>query len=700
MSHSDERYMREIPATEVPSRAEAKTLVRRNIEAVMQSNIAKRKEGIFSFERPDELFTFDGSVRVKRVTHAPYRKFYEQKGRSAQEKGNIVLRGQRYLCALDGNMSFHHKVKTLGEDFHDGLDTLMADTNPHEGDEQFLLRLGAMDYVKNAAITLFNGLVSPEKFGQFSLDDQAYQQVRGMASRLAKLSTQMQYAYMLGDLQEAQSALVMLNTARSDMSYVETYLSQYAYNAMENGDKRAYPILSRPELAHPLIVGGAAINVVERRKDDVPDTIVGLPTGGTEFAYVLQYGFQKLHGKAPTLILAPISIHGTRIHSNLEREEDVIDAATKVASDEEMQELKAFLKRQASHFKGTSVLIADDNSASGKTLQLTADILSYMFGPKEIDATVAETDVIRMELKLHKLGGKAPNAAPYPVTTEAARKDVVGILPVSQELQSNTDIRKLLEFRRVSRFYDEGERGKNLAERVLHNVQRRAALTSAKEDFERDPNRSEGIYSFANSFLSNFEPVVVEYAIPPVVKGRAPRKKGLKRYPSVEHAYQGAKFPIEAARLIPPEVFTQVNAVMYDRYGGRDGSGWRPINTPEELVAAFTNTFYSPGQLKIFSDRLRNLGYIRPDWFNIRTQVMTDLLIEKFKDPDLKDKLLATGRKYLAEGNLWGDTYWGVAMKPQRGLVLGPNVMKSGYGSNMLGMLLMELRAQLQQPGA
>jgi predicted NAD-dependent protein-ADP-ribosyltransferase YbiA (DUF1768 family)/adenine/guanine phosphoribosyltransferase-like PRPP-binding protein len=611
-----------------------------------------------------------------------------------------VLRGARYLCALDGNKSFHHKVKILKDDFHEGIDVLVKDKNPRDAKEHFLLRLGTMDYVKNVTITLFNALVSNEKFGHFQLQDQTYQNVRAMASRLARLATQMQYAHMMGDTAEAQSALAMLVASRSDVEYLSTYLSTCAYSSGEEGNQFGQPLLSRPELAHPLLIGGAVISVVERRKDQVPDTIVGLPAGGTEFAFALQYGFQKTHGKAPALVLAPISIHMSRMDVSLEREADVIETAAQVASNEQRKELREFFKRQASLFQGTSVLIADDNSASGKTLQLTADILSFMFGPREIDATVAETDVIRMELKRHKLGDKASDAQPYPVTTDAAIKDAVGVLPVSQELQSNTDLRKLTEFRRVWRFYEEQEGAPTLAGQVIHNVMRRAALTSAKEDFERDPNRDEGIYSFADSFLSNFEPVTIEYAIPPAVVGRAPRRQVKKQFPSVEHAYQAAKFPLEVARQIPEEVFKQVNDVMYDRYGGRDGSGWQPIRTPEELVAAFTNTSYSAGQLKIFSDRLRNLGYIREDWFDIRMQIMTDLLIEKFKNPELREKLLATGKKYLAEGNLWGDTYWGVSIKGKKGLKLGPNVMKHGYGTNMLGMLLMELRAQLEMPGA
>ena len=60
---------------------------------------------------------------------------------------------------------------------------------------------------------------------------------------------------------------------------------------------------------------------------------------------------------------------------------------------------------------------------------------------------------------------------------------------------------------------------------------------------------------------------------------------------------------------------------------------------------------------------------------------MRTCLIEKFSDPVLRDKLMATGNCQLIEGNTWGDRYWGVC---------------DGVGQNHLGRLLMEIRDQIQ----
>lgn len=80
-----------------------------------------------------------------------------------------------------------------------------------------------------------------------------------------------------------------------------------------------------------------------------------------------------------------------------------------------------------------------------------------------------------------------------------------------------------------------------------------------------------------------------------------------------------------------------------------------------------------PGDVK----KIGRMLELRPDWEYIKYRVMHDLLIEKFKNPELKQKLLDTGSAILIEGNTWGDTYWGVC---------------DGKGENNLGKLLMLVR--------
>lgn len=91
-----------------------------------------------------------------------------------------------------------------------------------------------------------------------------------------------------------------------------------------------------------------------------------------------------------------------------------------------------------------------------------------------------------------------------------------------------------------------------------------------------------------------------------------------------------------------------------------------------EILAAST-----PGEAK----RLGRKAQLRPDWEQVKVQVMRDALRLKFRNPQLKSKLLATGNEFLVEGNTWNDTFWGVC---------------AGKGRNMLGYLLMEIREELK----
>lgn len=69
---------------------------------------------------------------------------------------------------------------------------------------------------------------------------------------------------------------------------------------------------------------------------------------------------------------------------------------------------------------------------------------------------------------------------------------------------------------------------------------------------------------------------------------------------------------------------------------------------------------------------------IRSDWNAVKFAIMSNLLEQKFKNPQLEQMLLDTGDSELIEGNSWGDVYWGQ--------------YPLGMGENNLGNLLMRIR--------
>lgn len=77
-----------------------------------------------------------------------------------------------------------------------------------------------------------------------------------------------------------------------------------------------------------------------------------------------------------------------------------------------------------------------------------------------------------------------------------------------------------------------------------------------------------------------------------------------------------------------------------------------------------------------------NKALRRPDWDDVKCEIMKDILRAKLEQHDyVRRKLLATGDRELVE-NSWRDDFWG----------WGPN----RDGQNELGKLWMELRAELQ----
>jgi ribA/ribD-fused uncharacterized protein len=73
---------------------------------------------------------------------------------------------------------------------------------------------------------------------------------------------------------------------------------------------------------------------------------------------------------------------------------------------------------------------------------------------------------------------------------------------------------------------------------------------------------------------------------------------------------------------------------------------------------------------------------LRPDWEEVKVLTMYEIVLAKFtQNPDLAEKLIATGDEELVEGNYWHDTFWGVC---------------DGIGTNFLGKILMKIRTELR----
>ena len=91
----------------------------------------------------------------------------------------------------------------------------------------------------------------------------------------------------------------------------------------------------------------------------------------------------------------------------------------------------------------------------------------------------------------------------------------------------------------------------------------------------------------------------------------------------------------------------------------------------------------SPGKAKKAGRSVR----LRPDWERRKYEIMRSVVEIKFKNPELRQRLLATGDIELVEDNQWHDNIWGRCTCPG---------CKDKKYHNALGKILMSVRSKLK----
>jgi len=105
---------------------------------------------------------------------------------------------------------------------------------------------------------------------------------------------------------------------------------------------------------------------------------------------------------------------------------------------------------------------------------------------------------------------------------------------------------------------------------------------------------------------------------------------------------------------------------------------FQAMKTTDKKVRAFIAGLQYAGQAKKAGRQV----HLRPDWEDIKLEVMAFGLMRKFEHPSLRQKLIDTYPHDLVEGNYWNDKIWGYCLK-------------TNEGKNYLGQLLVSLRTIL-----
>lgn len=574
--------------------------------------------------RQIHAFSHDGSLRIgKDFFEATAPEFFKKSRRSILYGNYYYLRGGRYTISNNPTFEMRQKLNSLIEDFDEGLSSI---SSIREGAYQ----LGVADHVKNSVLTLFNSFLYNEKIGNYRFTDKLYQDLRVDGSKLAEAAVEFFYGQYVGRKDLTLRGYNYLKIHRKTL----TRLRKHILKSYEDGVFSSRH-MTRSEASHPGINLANAMYYAEGSKLN-PTLILGLPAGSTELAYVHKI-VQKEHNKNECeLILFPVSLH-----------------SIKTDFDDEFPNHKqriSFISQKRAKFKGQNVLIVDDNSSTGRTIEAVYSALKYLrkSKPNSVCVSIAEADLTRSKIDLL-------SQSRLSIAHHSLYDSSVNTLPVSRKFRPKSDLREILEQRRNiacirQRYLNQGS---SLQRMLIGKAYIDLFKYKTREIVEKKSD-TEIIDKFRRTFLSNFSPIEVTYSG--------------KIFESTEHAYQAMKFLPGALESVTESDIHSINHEISEK-------GFEVQK--EDLPFIFTREGIPAGISKRIANKLRRLGHVRVDWDEIKIFVMTDLLILKFSDPTYYEKLNQTKSKYLIEGNDWGDTYWGAV---------------EGRGRNMLGRLLMQIR--------
>lgn len=592
------------------------SLVKRNRQSLGTHLFARETDIDRGFlEYLQEHTRMNGALDIRKILANPsHSSFLDNPDRLS--RSGKYSRGYTYLVSRDIGLTAAEKLSIYKADLLEALECMKNFTSRLE---IFVIS----DYVKNAMITMLNALVSEEKIGLFNLDDEEYQSVRLELIDLSSLATRFHYQFFFRNRRFALPDNYT-DRARRAVSYLER-------KSAKRWSRLHAASLSRPEASHPVVMFCASLKIASAHPN--VQTLIGLPSGGTELALLIDMHYDFLYGCTPRNIFLPVSLHSVK---DIYGERGINN--TGIAS---------FLGQYRCDLLGRNVLICDDNSSTGRTLQYTYNAIRPLVGYGGVQCVVAEVDIIRSLLD------RRHTSREY-VANPALFEQAINILPISKRRYPKTDIKELMERQEIIHHHKrQHSKAADEAEAIYREVMIDTARQNMAKVIEVTP-RGSLVDSLQGTALSNF------YAIPILYQGIT--------YPSVEHAYQHQKFTSGMLDAVDDDTLDEIREAMRLRGFGA------PI---QHLNALFTDDRFNAGNVKIIADILRKRDYGKKQWADQRVKTMISLLLVKFADARMRALLLATKDQIIIEGNDWDDTLWGYC---------------GGRGRNLLGRILMNIR--------
>lgn len=280
------------------------------------------------------------------------------------------LRGLSYYTALDFSKNTpDKKLKVITKDIKDGLEVISSVDRRSLGSVDYMVYLGVLDHLKSHALTTFHALTFHERTGMMP-ENADYLSLRHEAERVMSTFTRAFYQACLGrpfDTLLRQSDLV------SSLDRVADYIATSGHSAEH---------FTFPEVVNPIIIMLGAHEAARRKP--YPDTIIGIPSGGSEVAVVTSLMYEILNPQlgVPDTLFIPLSFH--------------FQTQRGISADS-LAEIIA----KAGNVSGKHVLMVDDNSNTGSTIQRMIEALARA-GTEHMSVHLAEIDPMRVIINSKK----------------------------------------------------------------------------------------------------------------------------------------------------------------------------------------------------------------------------------------------------------------------------------------------------------
>lgn len=576
----------------------------------------------------NKTFSFTGAFKVSDLNHLrfPDNDFIRKNParyfvKSDKEIKEFHLRGPRYIVALDPKYSVQEKLDILFDDIEECsfyIDQFILNGNEKNSSVCLIL-----DYLKNALVTLFNAFIHKEKYGIIQSKKSDYQLNRDILQETLGSAVYLYYLSLLAhiktdDLVEFTELLCLKN-----IKFIRDHiLKDFKENTF------SVQSIKRPESTHPLVIYSAAFDVA--RMNPNCDVMFGIPCGSTELAALAHMLIKKRSNPNCRLSLIPISLYP---NSNNTLPVTHID-----------YDLLYQLFPITDKAKPVEVVLIDDNSATGQTLQKLNGMVSEHY-KCNLKSYIAEADLERIA---EALGSDNNNCsiADYDLLSTA-----INILPVSRLTNPGSDLKDLQERILLSRFYLKRPTN-NMTERIMNEAISDVILYR-HFDISKGLNGTNSIQGFKDLFLSNLYRVKLKY------RGDL--------YYSVEHAFLSQKLKV---------IYNLNKSAQF-----REALSMSEFSSKSEGLKSGNNfLFLSIETLRKLVITIDQSGYYEKEWKEKRLLVMSEILMIKFNEEDLKTKLIETTDRYLVE---LGDSFWGISQED--------------LGFNFLGRLLMIIRDKLRR---